>query len=226
MATRFYLQPSAAGIPGISPAFDGGWEQTASGTRRWLKNKPLLAVISPSTTLQPNVPITTTQDILANQWISDPIPGQIISGTFSLVIRVIQSVTTCNATLAVVVKIVSNDGATSRGTLFSVFGTDTAYATGTAATRIVNAQTVTNQTAQDGDRIVVEVGAHVAAPSTSGNYTNNYGTDAATDYALTTALTTTLNPWCEFSQNLFPDMPQNYQSIEVGDGMSASERIR
>ena len=203
MATRFYL-PGGGSAP-ISPAFDAGWEQTGSAIRFPLVYKGAREkVITVNNTTQ-TIPITTTQDVLNAQFVSSPIRRQLIAGTFSLVIRVGQTASTTNCTLAVVVRVVSQDGGTVRGTLFSVFGTDTAWAlAATPDTRIVNAQAVTPLVVEAGDRIVVEIGATATAPSTSNTEVMRAVNDTATaDYALTSGLTTSLNPWCEFSQDLF-----------------------
>lgn len=226
-ATRFYLPAEGTGVPAISPAFDAGWEQTGQATRLKLLNKRSLAALSAlADTGTRTVPITTTQDILCNQFVSDPIPSQRIDASclVSLVIRVLESALTANVTLAAVIRVVDAAGV-SRGTLFSTFNADTEFAA-TAATRIVAQSAVTPITTQAGDRVVVEIGGHAAGPTAATTYTMRQGSNAASDFALTTALTTDLNPWVEFSADLFGNMPQNYQSVRAGDGMSVSERVR
>jgi hypothetical protein len=229
-ATRFYFPVEGSGAPNISPAFNGGWEQTGQATRLKLLNKQQLTALS---TIADDgtrtVPITTTQDILCNQFISASIPPQKFdtSVKFSLVIRVVESSIDANVTLAVVVGVVSQDGGTSRGTLFSTFTVDTEFPT-TAATRIQAQSAVTAVTTQPGDRLVVEIGAHAAGPASAQTYTMRQGNSAATDFALTTALTTDLNPWCEFSSDLFASPLNNYQfakSVSTGI-MSVTEMIR
>ena len=227
-ATRFYLPAEGSGAPSVSPAFDAGWEQTAQATRLKLLNKLNLSALSTLTdTGTRTVPITTSQDILCNQFVSDPLPPQrfLTDTTVSAVIRVLASATTENATLAVVVKVVSQDGGTLRGTLFSTFSTDTTFLA-TAATRILAASALTALTTQSGDRLVVEIGAHANAPTTAGTYTMRQGNSAATDFALTTALTTDLNPWVEFSSDILGTQLNNYQFIKAGNGMSVTEKIR
>lgn len=227
-ATRFYFPAEGSGAPNISPAFDAGWEQTGQATRLKLLYKKTLSVLSTlADTGTRTVPITTTQDILCNQFVSDPIPAQRIdtSCLFSLVIRVVESNIAANVTLAIVVRVVSNDGGTVRGTLFSTFNVDTEFPT-TAATRIQTQSAVTAVTTQPGDRIVVEIGGHAAAPSSGQTYTMRQGNSNASDFALTTALTTDLNPWCEFSKDLFNVDVQSYKNVKVGDGMSTGEKIR
>lgn len=226
MATRFYLPAEGSGTPNISPAFDAGWEQNGQATRLKLLRKTTLSVLS---TIGANgtrtVPITTTQDILCNQFVSDPIPPQNIIGTVSFIIAALESAITANVMLAIVVKVVSQDGAVVRGTLFSNFNQDTEFAT-TQSTRIVNAQSVTNVITQPGDRIVLEVGGHAAAPTAATTYTMRQGDNNAADFALTSALTTDLNPWLEFSQNIYSTDTNNYQQVKVGDGLSTGEKIR
>lgn len=200
MATRFYLQNSGAAP--VSPSYSAGWEQNGEADRVKLERKAQTSLVSTLTDNALTIPITTTQDILNRQYVSEPLPAQTISGTFSLVVRCVETDTNANATLATLVYVVSNDGTVSRGTLFSVFGTDTEFGT-TAATRIVNAAAITAQTAQFGDRIVVEIGLTATVPLALDGASQRFGTSAASDFALTSALTTDLNPWCEFSQDLW-----------------------
>ncbi len=74
-ATRFYFPAEGSGTPNISPAFDAGWNQTGQATRLNLLNKAQLSTLS---TLADDgtrtVPITTTQNILGNQFVSGVIP--------------------------------------------------------------------------------------------------------------------------------------------------------
>lgn len=226
MATRFYFPAEGSGTPPVSPAFNANWEQTAQANRLNLLNKPQLSVLSTlANTSTRTVPITTTQDILCNQFVSAPLIAQRIIGTVSLVIRALESTIDANAVLSVVVWVVSNDGGTVRGTLFSLFNTDTEFAI-TAATRVVNAGAVTPLTIQTGDRLVVEIGARATAPLTAQTYTIRQGNSAASDFALTSGLTTDLNTWIEFSHDLFPFVINNFQGVKVGSGMSTVEKAR
>jgi hypothetical protein len=161
MATRFYFLPRSVSTPTITPAFDSGWEQTGVALRfnailpRFLSSKSVYGGVSGILAADDIV-----QDVLAGQIITDPLPGQVISGTFSFVTDFFESLANANMTLAVVVRAVSGDGLTVRGTLFSVFGTDTEFSNVTTSARIVSAQPITTTTLQPGDRILVEVGAH------------------------------------------------------------------
>lgn len=222
MPTRFYFSTTAYSTN--SPAYGPGWEQTGEAARYQLIYKKNLAVGIAASNEQVTVPITTTQDILNFQCVSVPIPPQRIIGTFSVVIRCSENATTDNATLAVLVKVVSQDGTVTRGTLYTNFNAGTEFAlTGAPATRIVNAAAVTATTTQPGDRLVVEIGVHATGPTTAGSAIERIIIDAAAaDYALTTALTTALNPWCEFSQDIFSIVNNNYLIAKAPSGISVS----
>lgn len=223
MATRFYFDPT--NTPAISPAFDASWEQNATAVRRKLVYKNTASSLSALTNSAAfTIPITTTQDCLGVQFVSDPLPAQRIneSNLFTLVVGVLEGTLAANATLAVVVRVVTSTG-TARGALFSVYGTGLEYAVA-RETRIVSASSLTALSVLSGDRLVVEVGVRATAPSAADTFTLRLGNNAASDFALTAALTTDLNPWCEFSENLFPSSPNNYQNVSAGSGISVSER--
>lgn len=225
--TRFYF-PSSGNAPNISPAFDAGWEQTGQADRLILIPKLQLDVATSRTGKQVTVPITTTQDILARQFVSGPIPPTSFktTDTLSAVIRCVESANTINATLAIVVKIVSQDGNTVRGTIYSSFSVDSEFPT-TDATRIVSSVNLTALQTQPGDRLVIELGVHAAAPTASGNATLRFGNNSTSgDFALTSGLTTDLNPWFELSKDLWATVFNNQQFVKVGDGMSTGEKIR
>lgn len=227
--TRFYF-PSSGNAPNISPAFDAGWEQTGEADRLTLIPKLQLDVATSRTGKQITVPITTTQDILCRQFVSSPIPPTNFrtTDTLSAVVRCVESAGTINATLAVVVKVVSQDGSVVRGTLYSNFNIGSEFPiSGSDATRIVSSVNLTALQTQPGDRLVIEVGVHVAAPTASGSASVRFGNNSTSgDFALTSGLTTDLNPWFELSKDLWATPFNNYQQVKVGDGMSVGEKIR
>lgn len=232
-ATRFYFGSVDSDNP-VSPGFDGNWEQTGQATRRKLYVKRTFSgVLSALTNKQVTVPITTTQDILNVQFVSDPIPARVILGNFSMVLGCLESATTANAHLAGSLRVVSQDGGTVRGTLWSSFTTITEFANAAIDTRIIAAVAITALTTLPGDRLVLEVGVRAAAPSAATNANQRFGTSAVTgspgvfnDFALTSGLTTDLNPWAELSQDLFAQNVAHYQAVRGGSGMGFSERVR
>lgn len=226
MATRFYLGSTAT--PAISPAFDSNWEQTGQAVRRKLYNKKTIEAIEALTdTTNLTIPITTTQDILGIQFISDPLPYKILldARNWSMIIRCQESAGTANAHLAFSLRVLSNDGSAVRGTLRNSFTTITEFGT-TANTKIIAAAAVTALTAEAGDRIVLETGIRASGPTAATTGLMRSGFSAASDFALTNALTTDLNPWCEFDQDLFGTVLNNYQFAKAGNNISVTERMR
>lgn len=228
MATRFYFH--ASGTPGISPTPDAGWEQTGQLVRRNMPRKNTLAAVTALADASAiTVPITTTQQILGSQLISEEIflPVRLdASVTFSMVIRGLENATTNNVFLAYVLRALSPNGSVNFGTLASSMTNAGTEFVATAATRIFSAIALTNTLIPHPWRLVLELGGHAQAPSAAGSYTYRHGCDAASDFALTSALTTDLNPWMELSVNLNAVRFNNHQSVKVGSGMSVGDRIR
>lgn len=228
MLVRFYMQSS--GTPDISPAFDAAWEQTGQAVRRWLV--PKLAsddAVTALTDVTVTVPITTTQNILAGQFVSRPFVRQralwnaVSTEGIKLIVRVSESATTANAHLNYVVRVISADGGTVRGTIGSIQNTLLEFPT-TAATRIRDGAS-TAVTVQAGDRLVVEVGLLASGPTAAQSATFRFGSNAGSDFAYTSGLTTDLNPWIELDL-LEPVRTNNYLFVRVGSGLSTGDRIR
>lgn len=226
MPTRFYFHASGAIATPSNPAFDAGWEQTGQAVRLPMDLKsrhgPQTALTNSSAV---TVPITTTQQILCYQFVSNHVFRPVVldaSVLFSMVIRGLENATTNNVFLAYVLKAVSADGATSLGTLASSLTNAGTEFVATAATRIFGNGTstvaLTATTISELWRLVLEVGGHAQAPSAAGSYTYRVGTNAASDFARTSALTTDLNPWCELSAELNASTVRNYQDIFAGRG--------
>jgi len=225
MATRFYLTNS--GTVSVSPAFSssGAWSQTGEADRMPLILERKLSSISTLTDKQVTVPITDSNNILNRQFISEPIAGQVISGTLSCVIRCSEDAATTNVNLAVVAYLVNSVGTLRSIMLNNLTGTEFDLTAG-ASTRIKDVVSLTSRTAQNDDRIVIEIGVRSASPSVGGSAIERFGTSGGTDFALTSGLTTDLNPWVEFSQDIIMSTNiGNYPPyIKVGNGMGRSER--
>ena len=65
------------------------------------------------------VPITTTQQYLCRQFVTDICRPALLQGTFSMVLRGLENATTNNVFLAYVLRAVTPDGGTFLGTLSS-----------------------------------------------------------------------------------------------------------
>lgn len=234
MATRFHFQ--ASGSTAVNPAFDAGWEQTGQAVRLPLVlNNEITVLTTLANSTAVTVPITTTQQILCYQFVSDRVFPPVRLGTdvlFSMVIRGLENATTNNVFLAYVMRAMSQDGGTSFGTLASSMTNTGTEFVATAATRIFGNGTttvaLTATTIGQPWRLVLDVGGHAQAPSAAGSYTYRVGTSAASDFALTSALTTDLNPWMELSINLGagPDILSSYGGARGASGISVNERYR
>src|SRR6188768_4077924 len=166
MATRFQFD-NITTSPLNALGFDASWEQTGGADRRYSPRKGKANTFSaPANQTAQTVPITTVQQILSRQYTTEPLHSPTsISGTFSMVLRVLESATTANVFLAFVLRAVSNDGSVVRGTLASsMTNAGTEYAA-TAATRIFSAVALTPVDLIFGDRLVLEVGGHAQAPT-------------------------------------------------------------
>jgi hypothetical protein len=231
MPTRFYFG-STDNTNAVNAIFDPGWEQTGQATRRKLYYGKNLVALEALTDKSVTVPITTTQDILNVQFVSDPLPPQSIeAGILTAVVRCSENATTNNAFLALTARIMSNDGQTLRANLLSLQEGGSEFpVTASPVTKIVGNGTTTAVTTacvtQPGDRLVIEIGVFASGPTAGGSAIERFGNNAASDFALTAGLTTDLNPWVELSQNLFPPTLNNYMAMKVGDGMSTGEKIK
>jgi len=200
VAVRFYL-PSAGTSPLPTLAVAPGWTGSVAAFAR-----------GPAGRTKSNVALANrTASFLSSasradcwgQWASEPLTEPFsftTAHTASLVVRGLESNSNVDGHLAYVVRVVSGDGATVRGTLVSRLTQSTEYGT-SAATRIHSANAFTaNVNALAGDRIVIEVGGYGVTPNTGGTLTLCFGDPAATaDFALTANLTTDLVPWLELS---------------------------
>lgn len=227
MATRFYFP--ATGTAPASPAFASSWEGVNAAP-----NGPLrlpLPTTPGNTTLgtqDAHIPpaVTAPVDTAHRQWVSTAtLPAGAISGTFSLVIGACAAGGTQDSFLQAVIRVVSGDGATVRGTLYagntltaaSASTSSLAYEFSTGSngpltayrTRLLSG-TLTSVTAVAGDRIVVEVGSRTMAP----NGSSRTASLAIQDLTSLSDFTATVDqvgnagrPWIEFSQDLFPTPP-------------------
>lgn len=228
MPTRFYFSNDQTSP--ISPAFDASWEQTGQAVRRYSPRKQYTtqaSALANGTAI--TVPITTTQQILNRQFITDGLPYRVrIAGRIDIVIRGLENATTNNVFLAFVLRLLSNDGATVRGTLGSSMTNVGTEFVATAATRTFAAFGLSGTpiTGEPGDRLCLEIGGHAQAPTAAGSYTYRYGHSAASDFALTSALTTDLNPWWQLDQDLWSEVPNNQRIVKGESGLSVSESWR
>jgi len=191
--TRFYL-PST-GAAEVSPSFSV-WTNTTGADRVRCVTKQVYSSFATKGT-------DTAADAgtyLNRQYVSDPIAGQTISGYVSGEVRGAYSGTVSDVSSEVIIKIVSNDGQTLRGTLLDfTFGTAN-YDTSLKSYWIPQCTAVTPVAAQNGDRIVIEIGGSRSTGSSSPTINQEFGDSSAANEV--EGSTTQGNPWIGFSQDI------------------------
>jgi hypothetical protein len=206
VAVKVY--PGSAAAP-VSPSYSAGWNYTAAAARAYLRFDKGGAGLIASGTIGAWTP---GQQALGRQWVSDAIAAQTLTGTVKMQMGMRQTATSSNARHLLSIYVVSNDGSTVRGTLLSIanYGNSNALsASGTGRNKTVaDGDAVTSVAAQDGDRIVVEFGftdASGTTPSASFTYgVSTSTTDLPIDESTAAGTGSLLNPWIEFSFDVYP----------------------
>ena len=204
-ATRFYL-PST-GTAAVSPAYAAGWLATGGTDSIRCVIKRTNTTMTDKQTNNSN----TQGNTLNRQYVSDPIAAQNITGTVKGQLRGDESATNQDMVSAIGIRVVSNDGSTVRGTLLSITYPALAgneYDTSYANRYTPTSTAVSSVTAQNGDRIVIEIGCYrYAAGNPPGRCTQSFGDDSTTDLPEDQTTTTADNPWIEFSADIrFPSV--------------------
>lgn len=203
MATRFYLPQTGAAA--VSPTF-GAWDSTTGGDR-------IRCVVTKSSTALTSKVIaensTSNFNLLGRQYVSDAIQAGDITGTVKGILRALENVATENAMPQILIRVFSNDGSTSRGTLINF---DNSALSNEYVTALTNRKfpkgwtgsgvTVTTVTAQANDRIVIEFGSR-ALVGGEGTSSLNFGDTGATDCTEDETGTAANVGWIEFSADLF-----------------------
>lgn len=228
--TRFYFPKSLRtpttkdGYPApVLPALDAVWEYTEStngqggNTIRGRLSPDKLTHTNPGnsvTDVRPTYDISGSApwDLLGGQYVSVALAAQTLTGTFKMYMLSDEEIAADNVATQVVIKVVSNDGLTVRGTLYAG-DTDTtnppsnennagaevnrAYPRGNTGA----GQAISSLAISEGDRLVVEFGVRMRGASRL-DVQNDYNTGSAgsTDVPENeTDTTSTFNPWIEFS---------------------------
>lgn len=157
------------------------------------------------------VSASATHDVLMRQYISDPVNAVTISGTVKGVIRALESAADADFRSQMVIKVVSYDCATVRGTLIA--SDASALASEWDSATLTNRKfplawtgsgtSVSSVSAQDGDRIIIEIGYRAHNSTTAIKIgTLRFGDASGSDLAEDETSTTDDNPWVEFSDNV------------------------
>jgi len=208
MATRFYFTTqNGISIPFVT--LDASWEGTNPGFRAGLSSRRQGSFFYETNFGETST--STTYDAEVWQFVSKPLAAQTITGTVKAIMRCKESNAAADMRSQMVIRVVSGDGGTVRGTLLA--HDTSALSNEWDATALTNRKfplnwsgagaTLTSVAAQAGDRIVVEVGYR--AHNSSGTQYYGYieaGDAASTDCAENETDTLQYNPWVKFSQNL------------------------
>jgi hypothetical protein len=176
--TRFYFSPTHA--PGITPAVDAGWTNFASGPPRGSLYTEPAGSLAPTRYLQNKTVSTNPTNSGIHQFISSPftVAGTVNSGTtLRVVLPMGEAFATDDGFIRMVVRIVSNDGTTVRGTLYSGPNLSSPAASGNGLeftlntangeTRTLDVTSSSSVAYQVNDRLVVEIGARFASTNTN-----------------------------------------------------------
>lgn len=210
--TRFYL-PST-GTAAINPSFDAAWNDTsqvASRPANTTKGTSSFVEVADTEASSSNL-----WDVCLGRFISEPLAAQTIAGAVKGYIRARESAAGANARSQMVIRVVSGDGSVVRGTLHEQDNrtiNESEWVATTTLTAARNARFPTTQasaavpsmtsvTAQDGDRIVIEVGGRaVNTVTTTFTLAMRFGENAA-DLAENETGTTEGAPWIEFDSSI------------------------
>lgn len=207
MATRFYFESEYTFAEMAAMAFDSSWELTTSGFRNRLTRTKRRSAFASSTRSETSAAVV---DVLDGSWVSDPLQAQSISGNVKGIMRALESNIAADMRAQLLIKVVSYDGATVRGTLLAH---DVSALSNEFATTLTNRKfplnwsgagaVLSSVSALDGDRIVVELGvrAHNVV-TTSYSFTVEFGTASSSDCDENETDTLQYCPWIEFDQTL------------------------
>ncbi len=211
-ATRFYFDASTAAD--VTASYDAGWEYQSEAGRYKLNRTKGSSAITIGTQIGPWTAGSANQ-ALDRQYISDPIEAQTISGTVKGQVMSREYNTSDNVNrMYITVKVVSNDGSSVRGTLLAL---NTYYTNAELISNVThrnailaNSDTVTNVTAQQGDRILIEIGFGSSTTQTTPEGSCKWGENAS-DLPENETQTTDGAGWFEFSADITfytPPKPQ------------------
>lgn len=234
MPTRIYL-PATGTTPSVSPVVGTGWTATASTgfTRLVGATAKVNSALADHTSATGSA--TNPSTYVMRQYVVGPMAAQTISGTLTGVIRGLENNTNFNATLAINVRRVNSAG-THQSDLLAVAASDNTAAAPpefgtTAGTRRfqdaaeATSLSLTSTGFNDGDYLIVEIGARKASTSTVQTVTLRFGDNAASDFAHSDGLTTDLNPWVEFSGTL-TFQPQDTPELRGRGGLQTERQMQ
>ncbi len=210
--SRLYF-PST-GAAGASPAFSGSWNGTSGADRLACVTTRISSAMTSKQSF--SVAGTTEAFVAWRQYISAPLTAQTISGNVKAQVRCSTNSGNMNGTLACIIRVVSNDGSTVRGTILAMTATDdfTTYEftinpaiTNRKLRNVSEAASIalSSLAISDGDRLCIEWGFRQQATSSNTTRVGEgyFGDDSGTDLPEDDTTTAADNPWLEFSSAVY-----------------------
>ena len=200
MALKFYLPSSGAAAN--TPAVKGTYTDSAQAD--------LLAAV---TTRISSAFTDKTINIASNggnvyylirRYLSAPIKAITLTASadhFDLSIRCKEGAADVNASLLFDMSFVSADGTTNRGTFYSGRPNTAEWATSLASRSADDKVVTATRSAQEGDRVLIEIGCQASIPA-DGTAAINFGDDSATELALSDGDTDEDTPWIQFNSDM------------------------
>jgi hypothetical protein len=193
--TQLWL-PST-GAAAVSPAFDS-WSSTSGATRL---ASVLTKISSAMTNFAVNNGGSANPNKLDLQFVSGPLAAQTISGTVKCYARALRGGSTTQWKTRISIRVCNNAGSSFTGTLLTLgaFGNNTILNTSLRNMAFaISGTSLTSLAINDGDRLVVELGANNGGNGAD-TLTINFGDNSATDLGENETDTAANNPWIEFS---------------------------
>lgn len=233
MSSKFYLPHDIGGTgtypdAPVTPAYGSQWDVVPALVKRigtlTSKSNTTIAAENDADFAETSA---TVVNVLHRQYVGQQFGvAQTISGTVSAVIRTAETSAqggTADASLQLVVRVVSSDGTIERGVLYAGHTAALNATVGalgeeiptTAASRIIPGVTLASLAVLATDRLVIEFGhrAHNTITTAVGCRLSYGDPTATSDFTLTSGTTTSLVPWVEFSQDLFSVIVRKHRRL-------------
>lgn len=170
MATRLYLTQDTVIRPPLSftIGIQGTWDSSGPNDSMMWSDKTHIENNSSFTTTISETQSTNPWNMMFREFVSPRLEAQTIDGTVQLCIGAYESNISANASLRVHIFVLTPSN-TVRGTLLSNYTDSVELGTvaATSAVSLSSPQTLSSVICQNGDRIVMEVGASFANATTS-----------------------------------------------------------
>ena len=204
MVTRLYF--SSTVVPPVRPANgpDAGWSETTNNDFRMMDTAKTSSAMTSRTETKANTADTYK---LIRTYVSRRLDGaQTISGTLKGTIRCLESAANDNLDrVRIKLYVISSDGASITGTAVDMttqLGPTAEFNTSLRAKRIADGDSLNSVSANDNDRIVMEIGFGNSTTGASISGDMNFGDDSASDLGDNETDTAANNPFLELSATL------------------------